>query len=333
MAVTAEREEVMNGNGPNRRALLGMVAAAPILWTGGSIAQTSSTDKRWRVAYASPTEEIPFGVAVLKGLKQAALKRPQFEMTWLDNRNDAARAVEIARTVAASKYDLFIEYNIQQPANVPIAKILSEASVPTISIQTPLPGYPLYAVDNKRSGAEGGRALVNCASKKWPNQKPVIMVIGSPELGLIFQERAAAAKQQMEAGFPGAQVVEFSSKNDAGNTRQLVFDTLTRFPDQKLVIWVHLDSMALAALAAARNADREGDVLIAATGGDAAAFPEIRKENSPFIGTYSFFPELWGEDLLAFAEEILLGNPVPERSNPSRAEFLTRENIAQLYPQ
>jgi ribose transport system substrate-binding protein len=313
--------------------LLAVAAAASVFGIGRSLAQGSSTEKRWRIAYANVTDEIPFGVAVLKGLKQAALKWPQFEMTWLNNRNDAGQAVEIARTVAASKYDLFIEYNAQQPANGPISKILAEANVKALSIQTPLPGHPLYAVDNKRSGAEGGRALVNYAMKKWPAAKPVIMVIGSPELGLIFQERATAAKEQMQSGFPGAQVVEFSSKNDAGNTRQLVFDTLTRFPDQKFIIWVHLDSMALAALAAARNANRAGDVLIAATGGDVAAFPEIRKENSPFIGTYSFFPELWGADLLGLAEKILLGDAVPERNNPSRAEFVTRENIAQLYPQ
>ncbi len=323
----------MIGSAFSRRTFLGVAVAAPILHIRPSFAQARSADKRWRVAYASVTDEIPFAVAVLKGLKQAALKRPQFDMIWLDNRNDAARAVEIARTVASSKYDLFIEYNAQQPANGPIAKIFSEANVKTLSIQTPLAGYPLYAVDNRRSGAEGGRALVDYATKKWSSVKPVIMIIGSPELGPVFQERAAAAKEQMQAGFAGAPVVEFSSKNDAGNTRQLVFDTLTRFPDQKFIIWVHLDAMALAALAAARNANREGDVLIASTGGDAAAFPEIRKENSSFIGTFSFFPELWGEDLLTLGGKILSGESVPERNNPSRAEFVTRENIGQLYPQ
>ncbi|WP_375788590.1 sugar ABC transporter substrate-binding protein [Bradyrhizobium sp. Pha-3] len=317
----------------SRRVALGILGAAPIVRIVPSLAQGLVSTRPWRVAYANTTDEIPFAVAVLKGLKEAARKRPRFEMTWLDNRNDAARAVEIARTVASSGYDLFIEYNSQQAANRPIAGILSEEKIKALSIQTPLPGYPIYMVDNWRSGSEGGRALVEQAMKKWPGTAPVAMVIGSPELGAIFQERANAARKTIEEGFPGLNVVEFSSKNDAGNTRQLVFDTLTRFPGQKIVIWVHLDSMALAVLAAARNAKRESDVLIASTGGDAAVFPEIRKDNSALIGTYSFFPELWGEDILSIAEKILLNEPVPEQSRPSQAEFITRDNITQFYPQ
>ena len=317
----------------SRREAIGILAASGMaVASGKSYAQTGgNAQRKSRVAYANVTDEIPFGVSVLNGMREAVAKRPQLGVTWMDNRNDPARAIEIARLVAAGDYDLFIDYNAQQSANGPISRMMKEASVKVLSIQTPMPNFPLFAVDNLRAGSESGRALAEAAKARWPSVAPVAVVIGSPELGPVFQERAAGAKKTLAAAYPDSQIVEFSSRNDAGNTRQLVFDTLTRFPESKLVIWVHIDAMALAALAAVRNAKREDDVLIAATGGDVAAYPEIRRPGSPFIGTYSFFPELWGEEIISLGERILKGEAVPARTSPSQADFVTAANYGKFY--
>ena len=297
---------------------------------GQSRAQTTAgTSRKWRVAYANVTDEIPFGVTVLNGMREAAAKRPQLDVSWMDNRNDPARAIEIARVVAASSYDLFINYNAQQSADGPISRLMKEAGVKVLAIQTPIPDFPVFVVDNLRAGTVSGLARADAAKARWPAITPVAVLIGSPELGPVFQERAAGAKDALEKAYPDAKLVEFSSRNDAGNTRQLVFDTLTRFPNSKLIIWVRIDAMALAAV---RNANREADVLIAATGGDAAAYSEVRKPTSPFIGTYSFFPQLWGEEVISIGEQMLNGKAVPARSNPSQAEFVTAANYGKFYP-
>ena len=78
-------------------------------------------------------------------------------------------------------------------------------------------------------------------------------------------------------------------------------------------MWSHVDGMSLAALTAARNANREADVMIASTGGEAVVFPEIRKPNGGFYGTFSFFPESWGSELLALAARLAAKETLPER--------------------
>jgi ribose transport system substrate-binding protein len=294
----------------------------------GALAQ----QKPWRVAFANISDEIPFGATVLRGFKDAAAKRTDMQFTFLDNRNDAARAVDNARTVAAANFDLFIEYNAQAASNQVIAKIMDEAKIKVLAIQIPVPGAPLFAVDNAASGTESGRILAETAKAKWGDETPVGIIIGIPESGPLFLERANAAKESIRKVYPNIAFQEFSSKNDAANTRQIATDMLTRNPNKKILFWVHVDAMALAALAAIRNAGRENEALVSTTGGDRAAFPEIRRTGSSFLGTYSFFPELWAQDVIPLAERMLKGEQVPARTFPQRQLFITSRNIDQFYP-
>ena len=90
--------------------------------------------------------------------------------------------------------------------------------------------------------------------------------------------------------------------------------------------------MAIAALTAARNANREGDLLVSATGGEAAVLPEIRKANGAYTGTSRSSGEL-GQDILELAVKIARKQSVPEVTRPTKEVFVTRENIDRALPQ
>ena len=308
--------------------IMGLGVAGSLLVPGKLFGQA-----RRRVAFANISDEIPFGATVLRGLKEAAANRKDFELTYMDNRNDAARALENARAVVAARHDLFIQYNAQAGSNLPIWRMMQEAKIPVLAVQIGVGEAPLFAVDNRASGTDSGKVLAETAKKKWPSETPVVVIIGIPEAGPFIAERASGAKETIKRVSPSIEFIEFSSRNDAGHTRQLVTDTLTRFSGRKVLFWVHVDAMALAALAAVRNASRGADALITTTGGDRAAFPEIRVEGSPFLGTYAFFPELWGPDIIGAADDLLQGKQIAKLIHPRRQLFLSRDNIATYYPQ
>ena len=309
-----------------RRALLCWAAAASLVpLPVAALAQA----KRWRIAVANLDDASAFGQAIVNGLKVAVAKTPEIELTFFDNRNDAALAVENARSVATSKYDLLIEYNGKVASNAPIARIMAEAGIKVLAVQVPVPNAPLFAVDNQASGADSGRVLADEAKRRWPGATPVFVVIGFPEAGPIFLERANAAKEAIGKVYPGAKFEDFSSRGDPAYVRQTVTDLLTRFPDRKVAIWVHLDEVALAAISAVRNSDRGNDVIISTTGGSKAVYAEIKRKGSPLLGTYSFFPELWGDDLLAISGRMLRGESVEARAYPKRQLFLDARNLSQ----
>lgn len=312
----------------NRRVFSASVATALASVCMPSFAQ----NKPWRIAFANLSDETPFGAAVAAGFKLAAKDVKDMQFTFLDNRFDAAKAVENARTVIAAKYDLFIEYNIQAAANKLISQLVTEAKLKTLAIQVPVGDAPLYAVDNFMSGTDSGKYIAETAKSRWGNEEPLHVIIGLPEAGPLFLERAEGARTAISKVYPNTKFTEFSSKNDAGSTRQLATDILTRNPGRKVTFWVHVDAMALAVFAAVRNQNRENDVLIATTGGDHAVFPEIRRPGTPFLGTYSFFPELWASDVIPLARRMLKGESVPARTSPRQQLFIHASNIDKYYP-
>ena len=295
--------------------------------------QAGAQDKKVRVAFANFSDEHSFGATVLRGVQAAAKQRPDVEMIYYDNKGDAARSVENARAAVVVKPDVYIGYNVTPATNPQIGRVLKDAGIPVLSVQTRVPDTPIFAVDNALSGYEACRGLAQESKKRWGAKPPVIFLLPYPEGGPLFLERTDACKKALAEQFPGAPIQEQSTRNDAGHTRAVTTDFLTRNANQKVILWAHVDAMAIAALTAARNANREPDVLVSATGGEAAVLPEIRKPNGTYIGTFSFFPESWGQDILDLAVKVARKQSVPEVTRPSKQVFVTRENIGQLYPQ
>jgi ribose transport system substrate-binding protein len=315
----------------NTKRLVFALAAA---WIAVSLMPqpAAAQQKKIRVAFANFNDEHSFGSIVLRGMQAAAKQRPDIEMLYYDNKSDAARSVENARAATVVRPDVYINYNVTPATNPQVGRILKDAGIPVLSVQTRVPETPLFAVDNALSGYEACRALGQEAKKQWGDKPPVIFLLSFPEGGPLFLERTDACRKAVGEQFPGAPIQEQSTKNDTGTARAVTTDFLTRHANQKVIIWAHVDSMAIAALTAARNSNREGDLLLSATGGEAAVFPEIRKQNGPYIGTFSFFPENWGADILALAVKLGRKEGVPEVTRPTRQVFVTRQNIDQLYP-
>ena len=290
----------------------------------------AGTTQPLHVAFANFSDEHPFGAAVLSGVVESAEDDGNIELDTFDNENDSAKAVENARNIATLQPDIVLWYNAQADANEQVARIFEEADLDVIAIQVPLRDAPLYAVDNELAGAESGGALAEAAREAWSSETPEFLIVNVPEAGQLFIDRGNAAKQAIQDEYPdldGSALNDFSSQNDPEVTRQIVTDFLSQHPNSKVAMWMHVDLVATAGLAAARAAGREDDVLISSTGGDESVFPEVRKPDSPLIGTFSFFPELWGDDLFPLARRLHDGEAIDDVIRPTTQVFLTADNI------
>lgn len=316
-----------------RRQFAASLAVSSALMALGGSARGQAPAKKIRVAFANYSDEAVFGATVLQGFQAAAKKRPAAEVLYFDNKQDPAKAIENARTIVAAKPDIVVWYTSFPDVNTRAGRLFDEAKLPAITVQVPMLEAPMFAVDNKLSGHESGKAAAELFKKKWPDATPELLIMGWPEQGPLFIDRAEAAKAAILEIYPKAQLSEFSTTGDTNRARQLSADFLTRHPGAKGIVWAHVDAMGVSALAAARNAGRESDVLVATTGGDRSVFAELRKPDSAFVGTFSFFPEFWGEDLLDLAQRKLDGEPLPKRVAPRKQLFLTRANINEYYPQ
>src|SRR6266446_2976773 len=135
-----------------RGALWVVVAAVAVIVVG--IGPPASAQRRWVVAFANLTEEPGVtlegtgftGAEVRESFVLAARAYP-VEMVFYDNQRDDARALQNTDAAIARKVDLYIQYH-QGAANAAIAEKLKAAGIRVLALNYPVPGAPLYTVDN-----------------------------------------------------------------------------------------------------------------------------------------------------------------------------------------
>lgn len=314
----------------NRRQLMLFSAAMGAM---SLPARSAFAKSKIRIAFANYNSEAAFGGLVLKGMVDAGKAAPNVELTLYDNQSDPEQVVRIARMVALLKPDVFIEYNdIAPKANPEVKRIMEGAGIRILSVETDIPGTPLYAVDNVAAGYQSGYGEAEAAKKRWgADIEPAVLILGLPEAGILFKERAEGARQGITKIYPTASVTQVSTKDDDAVARSQTSTFLIRNPGKKIIIWAHEDAKGIAALTAAKDAHRANDVVIASTGGEPVVFPLIAQPNSPYIGTFSYFPQHWGYDMIPLAVKLAQGEKIPDITHPSLELFLTAENIRKYY--
>jgi len=288
-------------------------------------------NKKYVMAFANWNETNSFAVLVRKGVERVAAEYG-VTIISMDNKQDPQQANTNADNAITQKVDFYFQYNQDAEINTRVADKLKAAGTKGIGIQVPMGDFPLYRVDNVLAGTLGGRGLAEKAKATW-SEEPIMLVMGYPEAGALFQSRAAGAIAGAKSILPNVKVFEDTTKGDPERCRQVVADFLTAHPKEKIILWTHVDQMALASLSAVKTSNRLNDVFIAQTGGDPSIFPELRNPDSIIVGTASFFPELWGEDLVPLAIKWLNDGTMPPPIMEPRTMLLNNQNITEFYPE
>src|SRR5207248_5678398 len=100
------------------------------------------------------------------------------DLVFYDNRRDDVRAVENAEAAVARRVDLYVQYHRGATANATVAQKLKAAGIPVLAVNDPVPGAPLYALDNVAAGRVAGEALAQFAARTWSGQPTVAVAIG-----------------------------------------------------------------------------------------------------------------------------------------------------------
>ena len=292
---------------------------------------TQSTDSgKLRVVYGVYDSKLGFAQAIVESLEKAA-KDSGVELTVLDNGGDAGKTVANARTAATLKPDVFIESS-PLTNNDQIVSIMKDAGVPLMSVQVPIPGVPIFTVDNPAAGKLSGEGLAKVSKERWPDTPPsTAMILNSQQSGGdLTKALGVAVEDAIVAAYPDIEVVQGDNKTDSNVAAQVTTSFLTSHPDGKLLLWTNLDQFAIAASNAAKTAGREDDILIAGYGGDPATVPFIK--SGVMAGTLALNPQLWGPEILELAKKLAAGEKIPETTNPTSVQWVDESNVDTALP-
>ena len=335
--------------GRRRRRVRGrvwiVVAAVAVIVVG--IGPPASPQRRWVVAFANLTEEPGVtlegtgftGPEVRESFTLAARPHP-IDLVFYDNRRDDVRAVENAEAAVARRVDLYVQYHRSAAANATVAQKLKAAGIPVLAVNDPVPGAPLYALDNVTAGRVAGEALAQFAARAWSGQPTVAVAIGRVSAAAErVPERVRGVTDALRERMPAARLTTLDTQGNPAQVGPLLGAFLSANPSRKVLIAATDDATALAAKAAVEATGRARDAAIVGQGVDRTIHGGIndRKEidptnrNSIVIGSVAFYLDRLGYEVLPLALRMLRGEPVPPRTLTPH-KLITAANVFIEYP-
>jgi ribose transport system substrate-binding protein len=273
-----------------------------------------SRPRKIRFGFGKQSGEMPFSEAVTASLQEAATQAG-VDLLVLDNRYDAATAVRAADEFVKSRVDLVIEFQIDQGVAPVIADKIAVAGIPLIAVDIPHPHATYFGVDNYRVGIEAGELLAGHAIRHWGGKADWVLGLDIEDAGPMVQSRITGAFQGVRNRLPNLPVETFVRMDSRGireKSARVISEFLHRHPkDRHILIAGATDTSALGALEAVRKLRREKHVVIAGQDCIQEAIEEMRRPESPWIGSVSHEASTYGPKLIQLGLSILRGLTVP----------------------
>jgi ribose transport system substrate-binding protein len=298
-------------------------------------ALTTTNGKRYRIGFANMTERMDFCRQVRESIEKSAQRLGSIDLLVRDNDLDRQKALDNADAFVANNAQLVIEFQIDSRAGNVIMDRFSRAGIPVIAVDIPMPGATYFGADNYRAGYMGGQGLGRWIQREW--QRPdLVLVLSAERVGPTGEARLQGLREGLESiigSLPDDRVIVLETPVIVEDAAHMMAAQVAAIPTGTRVGILALnDDAALGALEAFEAAGRLREVAAVGQNADRVGRAALRRENFPFVGSTSFGPERYGEQLLDLAVGILEGEPAPPAIF-CRHTFITRDNIDDFYPQ
>ena len=240
--------------------------------------------------------------------------------------------------------DLVVSFNVFAELTEAIMAKYNAENIPVIAVDVTHPGSVFWGADNCMTGCLAAQFAADWAEEHmWPEEEMVVLTGLDPAVGGAPACRNTAFTDFFKENMPGIPDehyfdVDMRTAELGPNAGALAATTdwLTANPDARYIVATSInDDRAFGIASAMAQADR-GDPtvngVVIGKNADAIALDAIREEISPLVGTVSFFPERYGNFIIALALDILAGNPVPSIVRVPH-EVISIDNIDTYYPE
>jgi ribose transport system substrate-binding protein len=317
------------------------IASFPVTITGPMSAQTlppmmpGANGRRYRIGFANMTERMQFCRQVREGLEKAAQRLGNIDLLIRNNDLDHQKALENADWFASNNIQLAIEFQIHSRAGNVIMDKFNRAGIPVIAVDIPMPGATFFGADNYRAGFVAGQGLGRWIAKEWRRPPDLVLCLQAQQVGPAAEARLQGEREGLESAIgplPDEQAITIETPVIMEEAETMMEKQVAAIPaGTQVAILAINDDAALGALTAFEKAGRLDEVVAVGQNADLVGRAALRRPDLPFVGSTSYAPERYGEQLLDLAVRILDGEPVPPAAF-CRHTFITRENIDDYYP-
>lgn len=289
--------------------------------------------QRYRLGLATRGVDTPFSRAVTESVQRAA-EEAGMNMITISSHRSAREAIRNAEAMVREKVDLAIEFQTHERVAPIIAALFLEARIPVIAIEIPHPGATFFGANNYQAGLLGGRATARWVKQHWKGRADCVLLIEEDNAGSLVKLRVSGMLAGMRDLLPGMEdvpTVEIDGRGSLEHTMEAVRRHLRRVPARPTVVFATNDPAALGAIRAFEECGRAAQCCVMSQNASMDVRAELRRDNSPLIGSVAYFPERYGDEVIRLASAILTGQKIPPAVF-TRHEVITRENVGKIYP-
>jgi len=273
-----------------------------------------SRPRKLRFGFGGQSGQLPFSIAVTESL-QAAAMASGVELLVLDNQYSGDVARKNVEEFIKSRVDLVIEFQTDRYVAPIIANRLSETGIPLIAVDIPHPNAIFFGLDNYRAGMEAGELLGAYALKIWRGQVDLVVGLELRKAGTLVQSRITGAFEGIRSKLGELADNQFVRLDGAG-LRDESFKAMRAFllkykKAQHILVAPNNDTSALGVIDAARELKREHHLAIVGHDCIPEAMEEMKRKNSPLIGSVSHEVATYGPNLIHLGLSLLKGESVP----------------------
>jgi ribose transport system substrate-binding protein len=290
------------------------------------------TARPFRIGFAAQGDS-EFCREVMMSMEVAAA-REHVHLITVNNRYSAREAIRNADILIKEQVDLVLEFQTYERIAPVISSKFLEASTPVIAIEVPHPGATYFGANNYKAGIIGGKALGRWARDHWEGKVDQLLLLELPIAGSLLELRITGLVDGLRSELPQITSVPVAHLNGRGDFEQ-VLEVLRQFlrraPGKRTLVGAVNDICALATL---RAFDEIGGRHLCAVMGQNAipeARAELRRPGTSLIGTVAYFPERYGDEIMALALQILQ-KKTPPSTVFVKHQLITARNVDLLYP-
>jgi ribose transport system substrate-binding protein len=287
----------------------------------------------FRLGYGIQSMEFGFCVSVSDSIARCA-RAAGVDLLMLDNRDTPADALANAEVFIREGVDLVIESQTDVRTAQKLAKIFQDASIPVIALEIPQPNAYYFGANNIQAGMIAGRYLARLALAKWNGDFDDLVLLELPKAGYLPNARilgSCLGLLEQIVWLDERHIKVLNTDGHFDKAYSLMRKFLRRSHSTKLLVSAINDPSALGALQAFREAGREDQGFIVGHNASSESHSELARRDSAFIGSVGYFPERYGEGVIALALDILEKKPT-RRATFVRHEMITSSNLRAYYP-
>jgi ribose transport system substrate-binding protein len=289
---------------------------------------------RFRIGHGSHSNEFAFSRDVAEGLTRAA-RMEGVDLIVFDNRYSSKTAIRNVETFIREGVDLVIEFQADEHFAAPVISAkLMDANIPMIAVEIPHPGATYFGANNYAAGLIGGRYLGQWAKKHWKSEVDEVLLLELPMSGPIPASRLTGTLtgiREILAGINDGQVVRLDGNGRFGSSLETVRKHLRQSRAKNVLVGAINDPSAIGALRAFEEVGRSERCAVMGQNASTEARAELRREGSRLVGSVGYFPEQYGEGILALALDILQKRAAPPAVF-TKHHLITATNVNHYYP-